>query len=293
MNLIAREAGWWTYSAEDAPVLGMPGELWFVWVVLWGVVAPLVTTDRPMAVTIVGFLWLDLIFMPLFDGIVVLNASWVVGDLVAMAVALVPGLFLARWTERSERLFARIALQVLCSVGLFLWMIPSAALAQTGGWSEVLALPGWRLGLVAQATLLPIALGVRAVIEFATRGDGTPVPYDPTKRLVTSGPYAFVRNPMQVAMTVLFVILGVGFRSPWMFFAAVVAWAYSAGLAEWHEGAQLAERFGAEWSNYRGRVRAWIPRLKPVAGPSAILLIAYSCGTCSSIGRWFVRRKPV
>lgn len=35
------------------------------------------------------------------------------------------------------------------------------------------------------------------------RGGGTPVPCDPPKRLVSTGPYAYIGNPMQTAMALI------------------------------------------------------------------------------------------
>jgi len=46
------------------------------------------------------------------------------------------------------------------------------------------------------------------VLEFARRGGGTPYPWDPPDRLVTSGPYAYVRNPMQLSTTLIMLLAG-------------------------------------------------------------------------------------
>jgi hypothetical protein len=140
---------------------------------------------------------------------------------------------------------------------------------------------------------IPLGLGVRSVIEFAMRGGGTPLPYDPPKRLVTSGPYAYVANPMQLSMVLLFALSAPVLRNVWMALAALMAIAYSAGLAAWHEGTELEERFGEEWTRYRAAVRPWFPRLRPHVPEPATLLVAFSCGICSSIGRWFVAHRPV
>src|SRR5882724_4392345 len=58
---------------------------------------------------------------------------------------------------------------------------------------------------------LPIGAGIAlyfacAFWGFAIRGKGTPLPFDPPKKLVAEGPYAVVRNPMY--WSVLFVMLG-------------------------------------------------------------------------------------
>ena len=47
--------------------------------------------------------------------------------------------------------------------------------------------------------MLASALGLASAAAIATQGDGTPLPIDAPRRLVVSGPYAWVRNPMAVA----------------------------------------------------------------------------------------------
>jgi len=43
------------------------------------------------------------------------------------------------------------------------------------------------------------ALGLSSGFVMAVRGRGTPAPFDAASRLVTTGPYAYVRNPMAIA----------------------------------------------------------------------------------------------
>ncbi len=48
----------------------------------------------------------------------------------------------------------------------------------------------------ASLVLLGGVLAIWCVAAFALVGRGTPAPFDPPRRLVLSGPYRFVRNPM-------------------------------------------------------------------------------------------------
>ena len=293
VNLVAIELGWWSFSVAGPEFMGVPLEPWLGWVLLWGGLAPLLGAKRPLSVLVPLFLWVDLIAMPLLEPVVVLGSRWLVGEAVALGLALVPGLLLARWTATDTNLYARVALQVVCAGALMLWVVPSVAVDATGGWERALDVPTWQLSIGIQVLLVPIALGVRAVIEFATRGSGTPLPYDSPRRLVMSGPYSYVSNPMQISMVLVFVIGAGVIGNTWLIGAAAMAVAYSVGLAAWHETEQLAQRFGAEWTRYRQLVHPWFPSWKPVVSRRATLLVAYSCGTCSSVGRWFVAHDPV
>jgi protein-S-isoprenylcysteine O-methyltransferase Ste14 len=283
VDAVALYAGWWTFAAHGAVVAGVPVDLLLGWALLWGALPAHAFRARPLPLVLAGFAWLDLAVMRTAAPVVVLGEGWLYGEAVAIAAGLLPGLLLARWTAEGRRLPRRVALQVVLSGGLML----ALPVALTGAWRQ----PEWVLGLLAQVLAVPLLFGLAAVREFATAG-GTPLPYDPPERLVTSGPYAYLRNPMQASMAGAYLVLTVlDLR-----FAAGAATcvAYGAGLASWHEDGRLAARFGTGWTAYRGEVRAWLPRLRPYAGlPHADLHVAATCDRCGRLGRWIARRKPV
>jgi protein-S-isoprenylcysteine O-methyltransferase Ste14 len=231
--------------------------------------------------------------MPLLSPVLVLGRGWLFGEAAAIAFALLPSLLFSRWTANDTHLKRRAAMQVATAAAFLLWLVPTAAIVKTDSWASVSAFPSWRLSLAAQILILPITLGARAVSEFVHPGRGTPIPYDPPKQLVTSGPYSYVRNPMQLSMVLIFVVGAVALWNPWLLASAAIAWAYGAGLASWHEGADLESRFGQRWFSYRAVTRNWIPRWRPYVDGESQLLVAFSCSTCSSVGRWFLTRKPV
>jgi hypothetical protein len=153
------------------------------------------------------------------------------------------------------------------------------------------------LQLVAVAALP----GLSAVQEFVRRGGGTPVPLDPPRRLVTTGIYAYVANPIQLSAALTLLAWGVLLRSWWIVGASAMTVIYGVGFADWVEDRELAERFGNAWRHYRRHVRTWWPRWRPYIAPAdagapgtgeAILYVAFSCGKCSEVGTWLQRRRP-
>jgi hypothetical protein len=143
--------------------------------------------------------------------------------------------------------------------------------------------------------LLLLALpGVAGVMEFAERGGGTPIPYDPPKRLVQSGIYRYIANPMQLSCLLVMLTWAAWLRSGWMAAAAGMSVVYSAGLAEWDEAEDLQHRFGEEWMTYRRQVCNWRPRWRPYyAGAASRLYVAETCGPCSELRSWLEVRKPM
>jgi len=125
-------------------------------------------------------------------------------------------------------------------------------------------LASWPLIVLGGAALaLGLALIVQTVALFATVGEGTLAPWDPTERLVVRGPYRRVRNPM--ISGVLCVLLGEAllFGS-----IAVLAWfafvfVLNAVYFPLVEEPDLQQRFGADYEAYRAAVPRWLPRLRP------------------------------
>ena len=125
-------------------------------------------------------------------------------------------------------------------------------------------LPYWALaqvagGLLICAGLVPI---VRSFIDFI-KADGTPVPVASPPRLVVSGFYRYVRNPIYAGFLAILIGEVLLFASPGLVGYTLVAWCVGAAAARFYEEPTLARKFGAEYQAYRHAVPAWIPRLRP------------------------------
>jgi hypothetical protein len=130
------------------------------------------------------------------------------------------------------------------------------------------------------------------VREFAVRGGGTPYPWDPPHRLITTGPYAYLANPMQVSAVALLLLAAGLTRSASLVVAAAVAVAFSVGTAGIHEREDLSSRYGRDWRSYRRSVRDWWPRWTPhLPATPAVLWLDDECGACIATGRFLHRRR--
>jgi len=287
---------WWSFSESAANLRGIPLELLLGWSFLWGLVPQLIFPDLGIGVSAAVMVAIDCLLMPLCTASIHLGSWWFLGEVVAIGLVLVPGLCLAQWTLHNSHLKGRAALQAITAGTLFLFFIPEIcfAIRPSAGWTSLLQLPSWARQLGVQAILLMAIPGVGAVMEFAERGLGTPIPYDPPLRLVTSGIYRYIANPMQLSCTAVMVGWAAMLRNGWLVVPALLSIAYSAGIASWDEQDDLRQRFGEAWLDYRSKVRNWVPRWRPYhAGPPAVLYIARSCEPCSQIGTWLEAREPL
>ena len=290
-------AHWWSYAPAPATLRGMPLELFFGWAILWGVLPALTLPSTrkqwalPVAAALLGAL--DLVIMPRLRAAVVLHPNWLYGEAVALGLVLVPALLLAHTTRQNTWLRSRAALQLVLAAGLFLYLVPEIAFALQPGrhWRPLLALPRWQLDLALEILFLLALPGVSAIQEFVQRGRGTPIPYDPPTRLVLTGIYRYLANPMQFSCALVMVAWAALLRDVSLLLPAALAVVYSAGIARWDEREDLHRRFGQPWVDYRAAVRDWLPRLRP-AGPAATIYFAQSCGACSEVRGWLERRQP-
>lgn len=174
---------------------------------------------------------------------------------------------LQQWMlQRARRTPSPLVRWAILIGGLFFFEgILPMALIFAGIWLDV------RLGLsVETPSPLRIILGMMIALAGLTlllsviwmhynEGQGTPSPLAPPQRLITHGPYAWVRNPMYLAGVVYYagLLLAVGTWMGWVLLALGTAFV----LAEviWIEEPELEARFGEAYRRYRQRVARFIP----------------------------------
>jgi protein-S-isoprenylcysteine O-methyltransferase Ste14 len=105
-----------------------------------------------------------------------------------------------------------------------------------------------------------------AFIRFAYDGLGTPAPIAPTERLVISGMYRHVRNPMYVGVSLIVFGQGLFFASGAVLIYGLAIWFAFAIFVLAYEEPKLRKTFGEDYDKFHANVPRWIPRLRPWRG---------------------------
>lgn len=182
--------------------------------------------------------------------------------------------------ERSEftlvdRLRAAVSPPILVLLPIYcLGLIPGACLMAWIGtrvdrWLGIPSLGEWlplaaRLEIFVLCILLGGGILVWSYTYLVLEGGGGPVPpfSANTRRLVTSGPYAYVRHPSIWGKIIGVVGLGVLFGSP-TFLAIIIplllTWSLGSNMR--NQDAEMEAAFGDEFRAWRNRTPRLVPRL--------------------------------
>ncbi len=133
---------------------------------------------------------------------------------------------------------------------------------------RLLGLPG----LLPKGARLPVSLALIAAGVFITawsafefiKVKGTPVPFNPPPKVVNTGPYRFVRNPMLAGVFLL--LFGIGFAAN-SFSLVVFFTPLYVLLNVWElkniEEPELVKRLGNAYIEYRQKTPMFIPGCRP------------------------------
>lgn len=290
-NLLAVFFGFWRFEAHGGVFWGLPFDLILGWSILWGVVPRLLFPRLNLVVLTAFFFALDLIFMPLAEPVLHLSPNWYWGEFLCLAFSFIPAQFLTKWTAESSCLKGRVFLQMICFMLIFTLIMPLVYFQFFPGLEKILKISVMMGFFLVPLVFLVAIPGLSAVLSFMRVGLGTPFPYDPPQRLVTSGVYAYMTNPMQMSTALIYLVMGFLWHD--FIFIGVMSVIYSAGLAFWHENAQLAERFVA-WRDYGKTMHFWRPRWRPSPLiPEAKLYYDNACGACQDVMKFFSKRSSI
>lgn len=158
---------------------------------------------------------------------------------------------------------------LLTPFGLLIFGVLSSLFVLLAIWVDrLLGLPGLLPETLRFPVSVPVvALGIIVIgwsaIHFL-KGKGTPVPFNPPRKLVDTGPYRYARNPMLFG--VFLFLFGVGFGLNSVSLVLLFTPLYVL-LNVWElkhiEEPELIRRLGDEYIEYRGKTPMFIPTLRP------------------------------
>lgn len=104
---------------------------------------------------------------------------------------------------------------------------------------------------------------LRSVFLFGTKGNGTLAPWKPPTKLVISGLYKYVRNPMISGVLCLLIGETLFLNSIPILIWAMIFFVINTVYFEFIEEPKLERRFGEDYVHYKQQVPRWIPNTKP------------------------------
>jgi protein-S-isoprenylcysteine O-methyltransferase Ste14 len=109
------------------------------------------------------------------------------------------------------------------------------------------------------AAMIVIAVSIDVMTFLAFRKHQTTIlPNKAASHLITTGPFAFSRNPIYLSNTILLAGVGLGFDFIWMVILALPAAFVTQKLAIEREERHLAEKFGQAWADYAAKTARWL-----------------------------------
>ena len=149
------------------------------------------------------------------------------------------------------------------SAATFIAIVPGSI----GGWIPIyvaggLPVGGWTPHRAVGVAMVVIGWTILlwCTVDFVRRGLGTPSPHRAPTKLVVSGLFRFVRNPMYVGVVTAIEGFAVA-KDSWatVVYGILVAIAFHLRVLLYEEP-RLSREFGAEFRAYCGRVPRWFPR---------------------------------
>ena len=297
VGFLTMQLGAWTVPSSTLLVLGSPAIVLLDRVIVWGwAFAFFAERISLVRLAFLGVL-LDLM-LPLDRVSYHPSPQFLFAEALAVGVCLLPAQLFARWTRERSHLTARNLMHLCFHSALLLGIWPLLIAQFLGGnwhaWAERSSAAN---KFYLQFLIIPCVFLITAMQEFHAAGRGTPMPEDAPPRLVTTGIYSYVANPMQMGKFGVVFLWGLFWKNPWIVAAAFLGLLYSLTIARWNEDRDMAARFGADWVRYRRNVQRWLPRWHPWiatthTSDSAALYLDLDCGPCGHFARWFAAQCP-
>jgi protein-S-isoprenylcysteine O-methyltransferase Ste14 len=123
---------------------------------------------------------------------------------------------------------------------------------------------GWVIRAIGIALIVAGTAGlIDSFVRFVIDGLGTPAPIAPPERLVVTGFYRYVRNPMYVGVVATILGQALLFGDIGLLIYCAIVWLGFTLFVMIYEEPTLRSMFGESYARYCEGTGRWIPRVTP------------------------------
>jgi protein-S-isoprenylcysteine O-methyltransferase Ste14 len=152
-------------------------------------------------------------------------------------------------TEHKDHADVKIHPPILLIIHLFVVYLPNRLLP--------IEFPNFLVWVGYFLILIGLGLAFIAVTQFM-KARTTVNPHGSVSEIVTSGVYAFSRNPIYLGFVCLLIGFPFIFGSYWGLIISPLFIIFMNALVIQHEEAYLEKKFGETYTSYKSRVRRWL-----------------------------------
>lgn len=176
-----------------------------------------------------------------------------------MSCSLTPR-FLNMTSPVRSQVFLVVRVTLVASAFLLLWVCLALWVR---GYDRYFAIhiPLWLRIIGCVLAVAGCLLSLSCIVVFATKGQGTPAPFDPPRAFVIAGPYLYVRNPMYIGGIALILGAGLTLDSFSILLLAIIAFSAAHLFVVCYEEPKLTQLFGDNYLQYKSLVSRWLIRL--------------------------------
>lgn len=287
VNNVCVHYEYWGFT--DTNSINIPFDIAFICIVLWGVIPVFFLEKKYFLICLLFIFWSDFVLMPQLEiyGLVTLSDNWLIGEFLLISLVFIPAFIWAYCSYHNKLTGLRAVFQIIVMTGFFVVGLPYVL--HIYGLIETL---NYSISIIKFQVLFIISFpALVAVLDLVTKGKGTPFPYDPTKKLVRTGVYAYCRNPIQWSFTLLFIPLSIYHSSWYLLIGSFVSIAYAVGVSDFQEYPDMELRFGEKWKVYTSTTPKWYFQWKTIHIPKGTIYFDFDCGICSDISQWFIKQN--
>jgi len=171
-----------------------------------------------------------------------------------------------KWAENEYRITHRVVATILAGV-VFVFIIPFFIVQSSSFIDNSLGVARFDYGLINRLIggliiFIGWSFAIWSILSQLTQGRGTPLPMMATQKLLTTGPFAYCRNPMSFGTIVLYIGLGTWIGSLAAIVIVIILSTLLISYIKSIEELELEERFGESYLEYKESTPLLIPKFR-------------------------------